>query len=592
MQINRVFDILTKIEADFSYKTDLLCSKEKKGGWRCFTAADFVANTNYVAAALIQKGIKPGDKIALISNNRPEWNFVDYGCQQAGAILVPVYPTISQTDLQFILKHAEIKAVFISTPDLFKKLLVFRNEWSFDFVCSFNETEGAASFSSFTETGKQHYNEHKAEIEKIKRNIKPDDLLSILYTSGTTGTPKGVMISHRNLISNIQAVEDFVPFESSWRNLSFLPLNHIYERMFNTLMLYLGVSIYYAQGLETIPENLKEVKPEMFVTVPRLMERMFDKILSKGHRLKGIKKKIFDWALELSLKYEPDGANGFIYELKRKIADKLVYSKWREALGGNIMYVASGGAALQPRLARSFSCAGILTLQGYGLTETSPVVAVGKEGKGNNKFGYVGAVIEDVTVKIAEDGEILVKGPNVMLGYYKNPEATAEVIDSEGWFHTGDIGVFEGKFLKITDRKKEIFKTSSGKYIAPLVLENKLKECRFVEQCMVIGEGQKFASALIVPSFEYIKEWCGEKGIAFTSNSEIIHNADLKKEINTFIRELNKTLAPYEQLKRAELLSTPWSIDGGEMTPKMSLKRKVISEKNKEAFEKIFSVED
>jgi len=592
MPVTRVFDILSKIEAEFSYKTDLLCSKDKKTGWKCFSAADFVANANYVAAALIQKGIKPGDRVALISNNRPEWNFVDFGCQQAGAILVPVYPTISQTDLHFILNHCEAKLVFISTADILKKLHSFQHDWHFDHIFGFTDMEGTLPFSLFLEEGKENYAKHKAQIENIKKEIKPNDLLSILYTSGTTGTPKGVMISHNNLLSNILACQTFVPFDPSWRDLSFLPLNHIYERMFNTLMLYLGISIYYAQGLETIADNAKEIKPQIFVTVPRLLERMFDKILSKGNQLKGMKKKIFDWALDLALKYEPDGANGFIYELKRKIADKLVYSKWREALGGNIRYLASGGAALQSRLARAFSCAGINTLQGYGLTETSPVIAVARDGKGNNKFGTVGEVIADVTVKIAEDGEILVKGPNVMLGYYKNSEATAEVMDKEGWFHTGDIGVFEGKFLTITDRKKEIFKTSAGKYIAPLVLENKLKECRFVEQCMVIGEGQKFASALIVPSFDYIKEWCHEKGIPFTSNAEMIQNPELKKEINTFIREMNKDLAPYEQIKRPELLSNTWSIEGGEMTPKMSLKRKVILEKNKEAVERIFAVED
>lgn len=592
MQVTRVFDILGKINAEFPEKTDLLCSKDKKTGWKCFSSKEFVANAHAVAAALLEKGIKPGDRVAIVSNNRPEWNFVDFGCQMAGAILVPVYPTISQTDLQFILKHAEVKIVFISSADIFKKMLPFKSEWSFGLVYGFGEVEGTLPFAAFLEEGKASLEKHQDTINKIKQNSKPDDLLSILYTSGTTGTPKGVMISHRNLLSNLQACVTFVPFQPSWRNLSFLPLNHIYERMFNTLMLYLGISIYYAQGLETIADNAREIQPDMFVTVPRLLERMFDKILSKGNQQKGFKKKVFDWALDLSLRYEPDGANGAVYEFKRKIADKLVYSKWREALGGKIRYVASGGAALQPRLARAFTCAGIVTLQGYGLTETSPVIAVARDGKGNNKFGYVGAVLDDVTVKIAEDGEILVKGPNVMLGYYKNTEATAEVIDAEGWFHTGDIGQFEGKFLKITDRKKEIFKTSAGKYIAPLVLENRLKECRFVEQCMVIGEGQKFASALIVPSFEYIKEWCKEKNIAFTTNAEIILHPDLKKEISGFIRELNKTLAPYEQIKRPELLSAGWSIEGGEMTPKMSLKRKVILEKHKAAVELIFSVED
>jgi long-chain acyl-CoA synthetase len=592
MAITRVFDILDKIQAEFAHKTDLLCSKDKKTGWKCYSAKEFVANSNYVAAELISKGIKKGDRIAIISNNRPEWNFVDYGCQMAGAILVPIYPTISQHDLHFILNHAEAKIVFISGADILKRMQAFRHDWTFDEIYCFSEVEGTLSFDKFLEEGKKHLAAHSDEITQRKSEIKNGDLLSILYTSGTTGTPKGVMISHNNLISNCQAVEDFVPFRSEWRSLSFLPLNHIYERMFNTLMLYLGVSIYYAQGIETIAENSKEIKPDMFVSVPRLLERTFEKIQSKGHQLKGFKKKIFDWAVDLALRYEPDGANGFAYETKRKIADKLVYSKWREALGGKIKYVASGGAALQPRLARLFSCAGILTLQGYGLTETSPVIAVGREGKGNNRFGYVGKVIKDVTVKIADDGEILVKGPNVMLGYYKNPEATAEVIDAEGWFHTGDIGQFEGEFLKITDRKKEIFKTSSGKYIAPLVLENRLKESRFVEQCMVIGEGQKFASALIVPAFEYIKEWSKQKGIPFTTNAEMAQHPEVKKEVNAFIRELNKTLAPYEQIKRPEMLSEGWSIETGEMTPKMSLKRKVIIQNNKSAVERIFAMEE
>lgn len=592
MEVTRVFDILDKVQKDFSHKTDLLCGKEKRGDWYRYSASDFVNNAHYVAAALLAKGIQRGDRVALISNNRPEWNFVDYGCQLAGAILVPVFPTISQHDLQYILGHAEVKMVFISGTDILKKMQEFRQEWTFDQICSFTHSEDTFSFSVLTEDGKRLLTQYKEEIDTIKKSIKPDDLLSILYTSGTTGTPKGVMISHRNLLSNVQACQTFVPFSSEWRNLSFLPLNHIYERMFNTLMLYLGVSIYYAQGLETIADNLKEIKPQMFVTVPRLMERVFDKMLSRGEKLTGFKKKIFDWALELSLQYEPDGANGMVYEMKRSLADKLVYSKWREALGGNIRFVASGGAALQPRLARAFTCARIVTLQGYGLTETSPVICVNRDGKGNNKIGSVGPVIENTTVKIAEDGEILCKGPGVMKGYYKNEEATAEVIDSEGWFHTGDIGIFEGKFLKITDRKKEIFKTSSGKYIAPLALENRLKECRFIEQCMVIGEGQKFASALIVPAFEYIKEWCQEKNIPYTNPPEIIHQVDLKKEINTFVRELNKTLAPYEQLKRPELLPHNWSIEGGEMTPKMSLKRKVILEKNKEIVERIFSVEE
>ena len=593
MQVTRVFDILDKLQSQFADKTDILGHKEKKGTWKTISVSEFVANANYVSAALLEKGLKPGDTVALISNNRPEWNFVDYGCQQIGVILVPIYPTISQHDLEFILMHAEVKGVFFSSMDILKKLHVISSHKLFQFLSSFNDKESPDSFFKILELGKEHLAAHKEEIDRIKKSVKSNDVISILYTSGTTGTPKGVMLSHNNLLSNAIACETLVPFSSTWRNLSFLPLNHVYERMFNTLMLYLGISIYYAQAIETVAENLKEIQPQIIVTVPRLLERVYDKMLSKGGQLKGFKKKMFDWALNLALDYKLDGSNSPVYELKRKIADKLVYVKWREALGGKIMFIVSGGAALQPRLARAFTCAKIYTFQGFGLTETSPVISTTFYGKENNKIGTVGKVIKDTTVKIAEDGEILVKGPGVMLGYYKNPEATAEVIDKEGWFHTGDIGMFvEGDFLKITDRKKEIFKTSAGKYIAPLVLENKLKECRFVEQCMVIGEQQKFASALIVPSFDYIKEWCKEKGIEFTSNEQIIHHPELRKELNSFVREMNKELAPYEHIKRPELLTNGWSVDSGELTPKMSMKRKVIMEKNKVIIDKIFSIED
>ncbi len=590
MQVTRIFDILDKLQNEFADKPNILGRKEKKGGWKDVSVQEFISSVNYVSAALLQKGIKQGDAIALIANNRPEWNFVDYGCQQIGVILVPIYPTISNHDLEFILKHAEVKGVFFSSIHIQKKLIAIEADKHFGFLSSFNDEEATDSFLKILNLGKQHLAEKKNEIEKIKQSIKPHDLISILYTSGTTGTPKGVMLSHNNLLSNALACETFVPFHHTWNNLSFLPLNHVYERMFNTLMLYLGISIYYAQAIDTVASDLKEIKPQIIVTVPRLLEKVYDKMLSKGGQLQGFKKKIFDWALNLALIYEPDGKNGIFYELKRKLADKLVFVKWREALGGNIRYIASGGAALQPRLARAFTCANINTFQGFGLTETSPVIAVTHAGKGNNIFGTVGRVIKGTTAKIAEDGEIIVKGPGVMLGYYKNPEATAEAIDKDGWFHTGDIGVFvNGDFLKITDRKKEIFKTSSGKYIAPLMLENKLKECRFVEQCMVIGEQQKFASALIVPSFDYIKEWCIEKGVEFTTNEQIIQNADLKKEVNGFVREMNKELAPYEHIKRQELLSHSWSIESGELTPKLSIKRKVILEKNKAVIDKIFS---
>ncbi len=591
MEITRVFDILDLYKNQFQ-KEDVLCNKENKQ-WRKYSSLDLINYSNQVSSGLLSLGITDKDKVAIISNNRPEWNFCDYGCQQANIVTVPIFPTISNHDLQYILNHADVKAVFISDKSILAKLAQIENDIpNVKFVISFNPLEGVMSFADLLELGKKNQDEQK--LIEIKKSILPSNLLTILYTSGTTGTPKGVMITHHNLVSNILACQGFAPFASWWKALSFLPLNHVYERMVNTLYLYKGISIYYAEGLETIGDNLKEIKPQIFVSVPRLIERVYEKITATGEKLTGFKRTIFDWSIRLANKYELNNANGFWYSLQHKIADKLVYSKWRAAVGGNLVCIASGGAALNPKLERIFLCANIVCLQGYGLTETCVVVSVNRYGDDNIRISTCGPVIEGVTVKIAEeDGEILVKGPNLMSGYYKNPEATAEVMDAEGWFHTGDVGTFvEGKFLKITDRKKEIFKTSSGKYIAPLMIENKIKECRYVEQSMVIGESQKFASALIVPSFANFKEYCKDNSITWTTNTEMAEHEALKKIINDHIKAMNKTLAPYEQLKRVAVLNKDWSIDGGELTPKMSLKRKIIKERNLEAINKIFAVED
>ncbi|MDP2385556.1 MAG: AMP-dependent synthetase/ligase [Bacteroidota bacterium] len=595
MEVTRVFDIL-QLHTN-NPKHDLLAYKENKE-WKKISTQEFKDKVDYVSAALLDIGLQPGDKISIIANNIPEWNFVDYGAQQINIVTVPVFPTASLHDMQFILKDSGVKAIFFSAKDIAKKIESIREELpEVEYIYTFNrEVEHIKQFSDFIEKGKQLVTSPAVgaeiinKIRTISKTITKDDLLTILYTSGTTGKPKGVMLIHSNIVSNVKACQTFAPFDKMSRALSFLPLNHVYERMLNTLYLYMNISIYYAEGFEKIADNLKEVKPHMFVTVPRLMERVYDKLVGAGEKLSGAKKKIFFWALDLALEYELYGAKGPVYELKRKIADKLVYSKWREALGGELICVASGGAALQPRLARVFNCAKITILEGYGLTETSPVIAVNSMEPDSIRIGTVGTVIKNVEVKIAEDGEILVKGPNVMLGYYKNEEATKEVMDEDGYFHTGDIGTFvEGRFLKITDRKKEIFKTSSGKYIAPLMIENKIKECRLVEQCMVIGEGEKFASALIVPAFENVKDWCKTNKIDFVSNEHIIGNAELRKTINAFLREMNKSLAPYEQIKRTELVSKIWSIDSGELTPKMSMKRKVIKENNKVLIDKIFA---
>jgi long-chain acyl-CoA synthetase len=587
MEIKRVFDLLPLFLTK-NARPDALVAKEN-GTWKKYSTADFIDYVDHLSYGLSNIGINKNDKIAIIANNRPEWNFADYATQQCGAISVPIYPTISLHDLIFILNDAQVKLVFVSSIELYEKVKEAAQQApSVKFIYSFNEVKNVKHWKELYENGKT--NPAKDKIEQIKASIQNNDLLTILYTSGTTGTPKGVMLSHNNLLSNSFATQNLAPFQKHWTALSFLPLNHVYERMLNTLYIYLGLGIYYAESLETIGDNLKEIKPQVFATVPRLLEKVYDKIVAKGQEQTGIKKTLFFWALDLGLKYELDGANGWWYEFQLNIANKLVFSKWREALGGNVQAAVSGGAALQPRLARVFNAAKIMVLEGYGLTETSPVIAVNSFKPKGIQFGTVGDVIDGVKVKIAEDGEILVKGPNVMLGYYNRPDATAEVMDSEGWFHTGDIGTFiNNRYLKITDRKKEIFKTSGGKYIAPIMIENKLKESPFIEQALVVGENQKYAAALIVPSFVALKDWCAKQSINYTSNEDLIAKKEVLNLIDKEIAESNKTLAPYETIKRVTLLPREWTIEKGEMTPKLSLKRKVIMEANKQMVEKMFN---
>jgi long-chain acyl-CoA synthetase len=590
MEIKRVFDILDNLKSS-STKTDILNSKENKQ-WVHHSVDDFHAHSLHVASGLLALGLQKGDIVSLMANNRPEWNFVDYGVQQAGLVSAPIFPTISADDLKFILNHSEAKIIFISDKSIYTKLAAMEDDLPhLRYVFSFNPIEGVKHFQELLELGKKNLNE-KA-IEDIKKGISENDLYTLLYTSGTTGHPKGVMISHKGILSNVEAVKNLAPFRPDWKALSFLPLNHVYERVLNTLYLFHGVSIYYAENFETIGDNCREIHPQIFVAVPRILERVLEKICAAGDKLTGFKKKVFDLSLKLAENYQLTG-NGAWFEFQRKICDILVYSKWRTAIGGNIVCVVSGGAALNPRIERIFFCAGITLLQGYGLTETSVVIAVNHFGEDNIRFGSVGPPVFNVEVKIAEeDGEILMKGPSLMMGYYKNPEATAEVIDKDGWFHTGDVGVFiENKFLKITDRKKELFKSSAGKYISPVAIENKLKESKYIEQCMVIGEGQKFASAIIVPNLLNFKEYCRNNNIEWTSNENMVGGDELKKLINDHVKAVNKTLASYEQLKRCQIVSGTWSVESGEITPKLSLKRKVITAKYQETISKIFSVEE
>jgi len=589
MEVTRTFDVLEWSLANHP-KEDALAGKINKE-WVRYSTKEYAENATNISYGLLALGLQRGDRVATISSGRPEWNFADMGMSQAGMVHVPVYPTISVEDYEYILEHSEPKVVFIADKNLFEKLTpVIKKTPSIQEVYTFNDVEGAKSWTEVLELGKENASKYEEELKEIKNSVTPEDLLTIIYTSGTTGFPKGVMLNHHNIVTNFLTTSHVHPFGAESKCLSFLPISHIYERMLNYHFQYKGISIYYAESLATIVDNLKEVKPDLFSSVPRLLERVYDKIIGKGKDLPGLKKQIFFWAVNLGLRFEPPKGNGWFYMKKLAIADKLIFSKWREALGGRTQIIVSGGAALQPRLARVFSAAKIIILEGYGLTETSPVIAVNNFTTQEIKVGTVGPVITGVEVKIAEDGEILCKGPNVMQGYYKQPDLTKEVIDEDGWFHTGDIGEFvEEKYLKITDRKKEIFKLSSGKYVAPQVIENKCKESFFIEQIMVIGENEKFASALIAPNYEFLHNWCSIHGVKYRDNKELIQIPEVVTRYQREVNEINKNLAFHEQIKRFRMVSEEWSTLSGELSGKMSLKRKVIARKYDSVIREIFS---
>lgn len=577
MDTKRIFD-LHYFQLKNYPKPDCLSVKED-GKWRTYSTQEVIEKAEKLACGLLRLGIQPGDRIALIStNNRPEWHIIDLGILLLGCINVPVYPTITPEDYKYIFNDSACKLVFVSDNELLQKVLSIKNDVpSLQEIYSFSPLSGAKNWKDLLVTDA----DAMQQIEKIKESVNPESLATLIYTSGTTGAPKGVMLSHSNIVSNALACRERLPVDEHSCALSFLPLCHVYERMVCYLYILSGVSVYYAENMETIGDNLREVKPQVFTAVPRLLEKVYDKIVAKGADLTGIKKALFFWALNLGLKYELHGANGWWYETQLKLANKIIFSKWREALGGNVKAIASGAAALQPRLARVFLAAQIPVMEGYGLTETSPVVAVNCEKNKGVMIGTVGRPIQDVQVKIAEDGEILVKGPNVMLGYYNKPEATAEVIDADGWLHTGDIGILvNGEFLKITDRKKEIFKTSGGKYIAPQVLENKFKESPFIEQIMVVGEGEKHPAALIQPAFEYVKEWAKRKQLTNCETlDDICKNQAVLDRMMQEIEKYNSDFAQYEKVKRIALTPLVWSIDGGELTPTLKLKRKNVMQK-------------
>ncbi len=591
MEVKRIFDLLSRLEEKFD-KPDIFAAKEH-GEWKKISSRLYIENSNFISAALLELGIKAGDKIATITNNRPEWNFLDMGIQQIGAIIVPIYPTISEMDYTYILNHAEIKMVFVGSQELLNKIEHILPKIShIQHIYTFNETNGYKSLDSLIDYGKQHLNLQK--LNEIKNAISENEVATIIYTSGTTGNPKGVMLNHKNVVSNFIAVSYIPKFGPKGRALSYLPLCHAYERMLNYMYQYLGISIYYCESMATIVENIKEVSPNMLTTVPRLLEKIFQKINSKGQHLKGFKRKIFVWALKVGAEFDFNKKWNIGYQIQLIIAKKLVFSKWHQALGGNIKIIVSGGASLQPRLARIFWAAGFGVLEGYGLSETSPVISVSNFNKNGVQFGKVGPVLRGgVEVKIAEDGEILVKGPNVMQGYYKDAALTKEVIDSEGWFHTGDLGNLDAfHVLQISGRKKELFKTSFGKYINPSQIENKFKESEYIENIMVVGENQKFAAALLVPDFPEIKEICQENDIKLTSAADMISHPFVKKLIQQEVTKMNNTLGATEQIKKFELIDTEWTPLSGELTPTLKLKRNFINEKYKNLIDKIFQTNE
>ncbi len=594
MEVKRLFDCLDYQLSKFP-KEDMLAAKTN-GNWQTFSTAEIQKTVNALSAGLLDTGIsgnnmsvEEADKVAIISNNRPEWICVDLAVQQIGAILVPVYPTTNALELEFIFKDAAVKIIFVSSKELLEKILIVAEKVpSLKKIYTFDEMKNADHWKSVLVSDASSLK----KVDDLKTTISAKQVATIIYTSGTTGTPKGVMLSHENIYTNVQFSRESFPFPDAPQQkvLSFLPLNHIFEKMATYIFLYSGISIYYAESLDTIAENLREIKPDGFTTVPRLLEKVFEKIMSKGNDLQGIKRKLFFWAVSLAEKYDKQESGGLWYNAQLALANKLVFTKWREALGGNVSFVITGGAACQVKLLRIFSAAKIPVYEGYGPTENSPVISVNRKiPKTDTKFGTVGPPIKGIEVKLAEDGEILVKGPCVMAGYYKRPDLTAEVL-IDGWLHTGDIGMWvSDRFLKITDRKKELFKTSGGKYVAPQPIENKLKESTYVEQVMVVGSGYKFVGALIVPSFTMLREWMRDNNVPFTTNEAAIKHPKVLDLFNDLVNSFNKYFNHVEQIKKFELLPCEWGIETGEMTPKMSLKRKVVLEKYKSAIDRIYS---
>jgi long-chain acyl-CoA synthetase len=577
-QVTRLFDLLDLYASNYSSKSDAFCHK-KGGTWRKYSSSDYITHADLISLGLLSLGIGKGDRIATIMTNSPEWNFFDMGIMQVGAVQVPLYPALGEEDYRYILNDSNVRLIIITNQVIFQRIShILPDYHSEKTIFSIEKVKGARHWKEILEFGRQFSN--LESLENIKRAVQPTDLATIIYTSGTTGRPKGVMLSHNNFISNFSTCAKIQEFRESERVLSFLPLCHVYERMLNYLFQSFGMSIYYAESVDKLAENIREIRPHAFATVPRVLEKIYDKIVTRGRKLPAPMRVLFFWGLRQGHKFELNHRNGWFYDIKLLVANLLVFRIWRKALGNNIKVIVSGGASLHPRLARLFWAARIHVMEGYGLTETSPVIAVYNFEPGGVKFGTVGPVLPGVEVKIAEDGEILCRGPNIMLGYYNRPERTHDVIDPDGWFHTGDIGVFEdGKYIKITDRKKEIFKTSTGKYIAPQVIEQKFQQSQFIEQIMVIGENRKYTAALIVPDFEYLKNWCAVKHVNFISNERAIRNPRIIHRFKVEVNRINQDLGQTEKIKKFRLLHQEWTFDGGELSMTMKLRRKFILEK-------------
>ncbi|SNR16045.1 AMP-dependent synthetase/ligase [Tenacibaculum jejuense] len=585
IEITRLFDFpYYQLE---KYNLEKSLTTKYNGKWESVSTKEYIDKANAISRGLLRLGVQPNDKIAIIStNNCTEWNICDIGILQTGAQNVPIYPTISKEDYEYVLNHSESTYCFASDEMIIEKLNQIKGNTKLKGVFTFDQIAGEKNWNEVLELGKDESNQQ--EVEERKANVKPEDLATLIYTSGTTGRPKGVMLSHNNIVSNVLASSLRVPVDQGQgKSLSFLPVCHIFERMILYLYQYCGISITFAESIEKLSENAQEVKPNVMTAVPRLYEKIYDKIYAKGTELSGIKKALFFWAIELGLKYQPYGANGWWYEKQLGIARKLIFSKWQAALGGELKIMVSGSAALQPRLARVFAAAGMPVMEGYGLTETSPVISVNDERKGGFKIGTVGRLIEGVEVKISEEDEILVKGNNVMMGYYKDPEKTAQVL-KDGYFHTGDKGKIEDGFLSITGRIKEMFKTSGGKYVIPTLLEDKLKQSRFIEQVMVVGEGEKMPTALIQPNFEFVREWAKRNNINASSEKDLASNEKVIARIQEELDDCNCHFGKWERIKRFELTPEQWTIDGGHLTPTMKMKRKIIKDIYKDLYEKMY----